>query len=270
MIYNPSNYDPSKIDFSELPATIKEASEMLSAFTDDFKDLSILKDAGAKEMSDIFFDKLNAALKATKKPEVKPEKKAAPIKKKAVAKPVKAVPKAKKVVPKVVKPAKNAIKPEKVKRVAKAAKEGVVKKNKAQYLKESEEILKREIGDKEKIDAIKVINTARQINVLRSMRSLMRDMPAVHKKRLAPTKENLELWARNPGRYDMIGVDAPGGIGEITIRKGDQAIVDAVKAEMGLAYDYMDELERTLNAMGIQQKEVKTEVKATKKRLKKK
>ena len=270
MIYNPSNYDPSKVDFSKLPETLKDASDLLSGFTSGFKDLTILKDQAAKEMSDVFFEKLNLALKATAtKPEVKPEKKPSPTKKKAVARSVKAVPKVFKTVPKVVKPAKKADKPEKVKRVAKASKEQVIKKNKAQYLKESEEILTREIGEKEKVDAIKIINTARQINVLRSMRSLMRDMPAVHKKRLAPTKENLELWAKNPGRYDMIGVDAPGGIGDITIRKSEQEIVNAVKKEVGLTYDYIEELDKTLEALNLTEKNVKTEVKATKKRLKK-
>jgi len=52
-----------------------------------------------------------------------------------------------------------------------------------------------------------VISMGRYINSLRSGRSQTIDNKNDSKKRLSPTRENLIRWAKNPGKFDLIGVD---------------------------------------------------------------
>ncbi|GAB3761328.1 hypothetical protein [Spirosoma pomorum] len=48
------------------------------------------------------------------------------------------------------------------------------------------------------------------------------DTPTTNKRRLAPTEDNLKKWAANPGRYDLIGVDAAGKVDVTVFKKRDR------------------------------------------------
>jgi hypothetical protein len=54
-----------------------------------------------------------------------------------------------------------------------------------------------------------VLAAAREFNSLRTLGGQMVDNASTHKKVLDPTPENLVRWMRNPGRFDIRGVDAP-------------------------------------------------------------
>jgi len=53
-----------------------------------------------------------------------------------------------------------------------------------------------------------VIAKGKEINANRSFRAIAMDNNKDNKKRIAPTKENLLVWASKPGVYDLIGVDS--------------------------------------------------------------
>ena len=53
----------------------------------------------------------------------------------------------------------------------------------------------------------KVIETGLKIERMRRMASQIMDEGIEDKRRLSPTPENLIRWAKNPGKFDLIGVD---------------------------------------------------------------
>jgi len=54
-----------------------------------------------------------------------------------------------------------------------------------------------------------VLAAAREFNSLRSLHAQVVDGGGIHKKMLDPTPENLVRWMRNPGKFDIRGIDAP-------------------------------------------------------------
>jgi predicted ABC-type ATPase len=58
------------------------------------------------------------------------------------------------------------------------------------------------------MDTLQLIKLGQKINSERSMYSQFVDLGGTNKKVLYPTKKNVEMWAKNPGRYDLLGVDA--------------------------------------------------------------
>jgi ppGpp synthetase/RelA/SpoT-type nucleotidyltranferase len=52
-----------------------------------------------------------------------------------------------------------------------------------------------------------VIALGRKINAERSMYGVFMDLDADHKTRRWPTEKNLKIWAKNPGKSDLLGVD---------------------------------------------------------------
>lgn len=52
-----------------------------------------------------------------------------------------------------------------------------------------------------------IVAEGRRINETRSFRSQFIDNGSDNKRRLTPTKENLVRWLKNPGKFDLIGVD---------------------------------------------------------------
>lgn len=52
-----------------------------------------------------------------------------------------------------------------------------------------------------------ILSIARSVNAKRSLSAQIVDGGVDHKKRLSPTPENLVRWMKEPGKFDMIGVD---------------------------------------------------------------
>lgn len=53
----------------------------------------------------------------------------------------------------------------------------------------------------------KVLAIAKRFNSMRPMASQIVDGKVDHKNRLTPTPENLIRWMKNPGKFDLIGID---------------------------------------------------------------
>jgi hypothetical protein len=69
------------------------------------------------------------------------------------------------------------------------------------------QIVEKEAGRKEELSPDQVLKIARRINSERSLYSILIDAGADHATRRAPTEQNLRVWAKNPGKSDLIGVD---------------------------------------------------------------
>lgn len=87
------------------------------------------------------------------------------------------------------------------------------------FTKKEREALKRNVElTIDQLDKVKhpkhdeLLKIAHKINSMRSLTSQIIDGRSIHKKRLPVTPENLKMWARNPGKYDLIGVDAPANV----------------------------------------------------------
>lgn len=59
------------------------------------------------------------------------------------------------------------------------------------------------------MSSAEVLAAAREFNSLRSLHAQVVDGGGIHKKMLDPTPENLVRWMRNPGKFDIRGIDAP-------------------------------------------------------------
>jgi hypothetical protein len=103
---------------------------------------------------------------------------------------------------------------------------------KKQIRQEGIEVVDQALATKKKeLTATQVIKIGKRINFLRTHLVIdgqvyqVRedfDSPVTNKRRLAPTEENLKKWAANPGRYDLIGVDAAGKTDVTVFRKRDK------------------------------------------------
>jgi len=69
--------------------------------------------------------------------------------------------------------------------------------------------LKKDIDNHLTMGEDQVLRYSRQVNALRKIPSQNADNTAINKKVLPPTFEGLIRWAKNPGAYDIAGVDAP-------------------------------------------------------------
>lgn len=84
-------------------------------------------------------------------------------------------------------------------------------KSQRQALKRKVELTVKELEKMRDPDHDKLLRIAKQINASRSLYSQFVDNAALNAKRLPITKENVIMWAKNPGRYDLLGVDLPKG-----------------------------------------------------------
>jgi len=126
----------------------------------------------------------------------------------------KAAPKAK-AAPKQKAPAKASkpAKAPKAKAPAKPKKDGrpIVTKEqlaqlKAERLRLADET-EKEMAGMANMEAKAVLAKAKAFQQMRPWHSQMIDEGADHKNRLTPTPENLVRWMRNPGKFDLIGID---------------------------------------------------------------
>lgn len=164
--------DIEKVDWSKVPADFKKDAEELKAVAPFYSEGGDLK-AGL----DAYVSALNAKL-AKAKPKAAPKKK----------------PAAKKATP--AKTKSSTKKPSQSKaEAAKAKKEFEATKAKAVA------------GKFASLSTKEVLAIARQVNAKRRLSAQAVDAGADHKKRLSPTPENLVRWMKEPGKFDMIGVD---------------------------------------------------------------
>lgn len=167
------NITTAKIDFSKLPAKFK----------DDFADIKEMasyhgQDADITEAIDKYVAGLNAEL-GKAKPAAK---------KKTTAK----------------------RKPAAKKKTAAASKNKRTQSNaEADKAKKAYEADKRkaEAGEFAKLSRNEVLAIAKRVHANRRLSAQIVDESVDHKKRLTPTPENLVRWMKEPGKFDLIGID---------------------------------------------------------------
>jgi len=69
-----------------------------------------------------------------------------------------------------------------------------------------------------------ILALAQQVHAKRKLSAQILDEAVDHKKRLSPTPENLVRWMKEPGKYDLIGID--------TYRKDDPTADLKIKKEI--------------------------------------
>lgn len=164
------NIATAKIDFSKLPKKFKESYG-------DIKEMAEYYDADTeiKEAVDAYVSSLNAEL-GKAKPKAAPKKKAAS-KPKSEAK--------------------------------KSSSKRTQSKDEADKAKKAYEADKRKAiaGEFANLSQAEVIAIGRKVHANRRLSAQIVDESADHKKRLTPTPENLVRWMKEPGKFDLIGVD---------------------------------------------------------------
>jgi hypothetical protein len=212
------NQAAGAIDFSKMPASIQEGHKYMQEYGDLYSD-----DAEIKEAIDLYIEKLNSQAakqpkaKAVKQPKAKTpcdcsdcdcnEKKAP--KKNHITKGDEATEEEREPVPE----------PEKPEPEPKAEKPATEKPKKGDKESRSREQVKKEYEDardkaeaevKERFSKLtekEVIAIGLAINEKRSIYSQIVDGGSDNSRRLSPTPENLLRWMKNPGKFDLIGVD---------------------------------------------------------------
>jgi hypothetical protein len=66
---------------------------------------------------------------------------------------------------------------------------------------------KAEAGEFAKMSRNEVLEIAQRVHKNRRLAAQVVDEAVDHKKRLTPTPENLVRWMKEPGKYDLIGID---------------------------------------------------------------
>jgi uncharacterized protein YeeX (DUF496 family) len=66
---------------------------------------------------------------------------------------------------------------------------------------------KAEAGEFAKMSRNQVLEIAQRVHKNRRLAAQVVDEAVDHKKRLTPTPENLVRWMKEPGKYDLIGID---------------------------------------------------------------
>jgi hypothetical protein len=170
------NIATAKIDFAKLPAKFKDNYG-------DIKEMAEYhgQDPEITEAVDAYVAALNAELG-----KAKPK---APAKKKATAK---RKPAAKK---KATAKKSSSKRTQSNAEAAKAKKAYEADKRKA------------EAGEFAKLSRKEVLAIAQRVHRNRRLSAQIVDERADHKKRLTPTPENLVRWMKEPGKFDLIGVD---------------------------------------------------------------
>lgn len=74
------------------------------------------------------------------------------------------------------------------------------------------EAIRKEIVEYVTLSEDQVLSFALKLNSLRAVRSQLKDSGQINKKVVPLTAEGLFRWAKNPGAYDLPGVDAPEGV----------------------------------------------------------
>jgi hypothetical protein len=187
------NITTAKIDFSKLPAKFKQ----------DFADIKEMapyhgQDKDITEAIDKYVAGLNAELG-----KAKPKAKPAPKKKTAANSSAKKKPAAKKTTTKRTQSKTEAAKAKKAYEADKA---------------------KAIAGKFSGLSRSEVLAIAQRVHRNRRLSAQIVDEHADHKKRLTPTPENLVRWMKEPGKFDLIGVD--------TFKKNDPTADLKIKKEI--------------------------------------
>lgn len=256
MTISPSNYFQWRAA-NRLPddKDIIEGDELITALTDNGQNWDALdSDLTLKELSERYFVELNKVVSAQAKAKraksavkrqgqrattLSRQRKARKTSVRTASAPKAATP------AKPVKSVKTATKPAAKKSQAKAAtskpkpatkpaqkatsgatqKTTLSKADREKYRSQAEREVNRVTKDRSKeLSAAEVIKLGNQLMDWMPWRWIT-DAPSTNKRRLAPTEENLKKWVKQPGRYDLIGVDAAGEY-DVTVFKKRDADVD--------------------------------------------
>ena len=172
--------DLSKVDWSKLPASMKQDGEQLKAVAPFYSEGGDFK-AGI----DNYVAALNDQLSKAK--------------------------------PKAAKKAKPAVK--------KPAKRSQSNAEAANAKKEYEAAKADAVAGKfANLTRAEILALAQQVHSKRKLSAQILDEAVDHKKRLSPTPENLVRWMKEPGKYDLIGID--------TYRKDDPTADLKIKKEI--------------------------------------
>ena len=98
-------------------------------------------------------------------------------------------------------------------------------------------IVVKEAKGKNELTPKQVIAIAKQINANRSLYSQFIDAGADHKILRLPTEQNLRVWAKNPGKSDLLGVDS-NKAKQPTLKRDK----DFIKAAFDSLDDFLDSL----------------------------
>jgi len=183
-----NNYleERAKIDFSKLPEKYKKVDEFIAEAIDFYG-----QDAEIDKTIDEGIKQLNLHQEEKPKP-LKLEK-------------LKVSPAVKKVVKEDVEDRAKAHEQADTAKKQQEAKQAE-EKQKEEFKKEVESELHKIVSGGD-MSMAQIVAEGRRINELRSFRSQFIDNGSDNKRRLTPTKENLVRWMKNPGRFDLIGVD---------------------------------------------------------------
>lgn len=193
----------AKIDFSKLPEKYKKVDEFITEAIDFYG-----QDAEIDKTIDQGIKQLNEKVKEPVKEEPKLNKKTEDWLNEENEEQAAKAEKVKKAFAKEAKEKAAEAKEKQLKAGTEAAYETAEEaaKRKEEYKKEVESELHKIVSGGD-MSMAQIVAEGRRINELRSFRSQFIDNGSDNKRRLTPTKENLVRWMKNPGRFDLIGVD---------------------------------------------------------------
>lgn len=110
------------------------------------------------------------------------------------------------------------------KKQAETVKKAVAEKKQADHHSEMQALISNATSNSDHWSHEKVLHEAQKFEKLRKASSQTRDEKGDSKKRLSPTRENLIRWMKNPGNFDLIGVD--------TFKAGDATADLKIKKEV--------------------------------------